>query len=73
MVPTVAHYEVADVFLTRGCDVRVEKPITDDPASAAKLVETAKQNGRILQVGHLERFTSVAELLRPAPVRVANY
>jgi len=64
VVPTVAHYEVADAFLSHGADVLVEKPITDDPATAAKLVETAKRNGRILQVGHLERFTSVAELLR---------
>ncbi len=64
VVPTVAHYEVAEAFLNHGADVLVEKPITDDPATAAKLVETAKRNGRILQVGHLERFTSVAELLR---------
>jgi predicted dehydrogenase len=64
VVPTVAHYEVANAFLSHGADVLVEKPITDDPATAAKLVETAKRNGRILQVGHLERFTSVAELLR---------
>ena len=64
VVPTVAHYEVAEAFLNSGADVLVEKPITDDPATAAKLVETAKRKGRILQVGHLERFTSVAELLR---------
>jgi predicted dehydrogenase len=36
--------------------VLVEKPIAPDLASADRLVETAARNGRILQVGHLERF-----------------
>lgn len=64
VVPTVAHYEIAEAFLRNGVDVLVEKPITDDPATARKLVEIARAEGRLLQVGHLERFTSVVETLR---------
>ena len=34
----------------------VEKPIAPDLAAADRLIETAARSGRILQVGHLERF-----------------
>ncbi len=55
-VPTIAHAEVACHLLENGIDVLVEKPIAPDLASARGLVETANRHGRILQVGHLERF-----------------
>jgi predicted dehydrogenase len=66
-VPTTAHEEVATALLERGIDVLVEKPITPDLASADRLIETAERHGRILQVGHLERFNpAVVELERRA-------
>ena len=34
----------------------MEKPIATDLASADRLIEAAERRGRILQVGHLERF-----------------
>jgi len=55
-VPTSAHAEVGCSLLENGIDVLVEKPIAHDLASAGRLVETAARHGRILQVGHLERF-----------------
>ncbi len=64
VVPTSAHYEVARDFLEHGVDVLVEKPITHDVESAARLVEIARRHERILQVGHLERFSGMAEALR---------
>lgn len=64
VVPTHAHYQVANDFLSHGADVLVEKPITDDPETAARLVELAHEQGRILQVGHLERFSARVEVLR---------
>jgi len=36
--------------------VLVEKPIANDLASADRLIDAAARAGRILQVGHLERF-----------------
>jgi predicted dehydrogenase len=54
--PTVTHAEIGCRLMELGLDVLVEKPIAQDAASARQLVETAKRTGRILQVGHLERF-----------------
>jgi predicted dehydrogenase len=63
--PTTVHEEVASALLDAGIDVLVEKPITPDVASATRLIETAERRGRILQVGHLERFNpAVIELER---------
>ena len=55
-VPTSAHADVGCALLENGIDVLVEKPIAHDMESARRLVETAAQHNRILQVGHLERF-----------------
>jgi predicted dehydrogenase len=63
-VPTLAHAPIAADFLENGVDVLVEKPIANDVESARRLVELARGNGRILQVGHLERFSGMAEALR---------
>jgi predicted dehydrogenase len=38
--------------------VLVEKPITETAAEARELIATAARAGRILQVGHLERFNA---------------
>ena len=62
-VPTTAHAEVALPLLTAGIDVLVEKPIAPDLATGRKLDETASAHGRILQVGHLERFNPAVEAL----------
>lgn len=62
-VPTIAHAEVGSKLMEAGLDVLIEKPIAPDLASARQLVETAARLGRILQVGHLERFNPAVELL----------
>ncbi len=66
VVPTTAHVETARALIDRGIDVLVEKPIAADLASALSLVEAAKAGGRILQVGHLERFNPATGVLRKA-------
>jgi predicted dehydrogenase len=61
--PTSAHIGIAMDCLRAGIDVLVEKPITVSVAEADALVEEAERLGRILQVGHLERFNpAVMEL-----------
>lgn len=66
-VPTTAHEEVGGMLLENGIDVLIEKPITPDLPAADRLIETAERHGRILQVGHLERFNpAVVELERRA-------
>jgi predicted dehydrogenase len=63
-VPTSAHAEVGCTLLESGIDVLVEKPIAHDLPSAQRLVETAARHGRILQVGHLERFNPAVAALK---------
>jgi predicted dehydrogenase len=65
-VPTNQHSEVACTLLGRGIDVLVEKPIAPDLESANRIAETAEKNGRILQVGHLERFNPAVRALQDA-------
>lgn len=61
--PTVAHAELGLDLMERGLDVLIEKPIAATLAEADRLVETAKRLGRILQVGHLERFNPAVQAL----------
>jgi predicted dehydrogenase len=56
VVPTSLHHEVAGVCLRGGVDVMLEKPMTVTVEEADELIDLAAQTGRILQVGHLERF-----------------
>jgi len=68
-VPTTSHEAVAGALLAAGIDVLVEKPIAPDMESAGRMVEAAERHGRILQVGHLERYNpAVVELERRATV-----
>jgi predicted dehydrogenase len=58
VTPTPAHCAIARDFLSAGIHVLVEKPITETPAQARELIELAKAQKRVLQVGHLERFNA---------------
>jgi predicted dehydrogenase len=58
VTPTAAHYLIAREFLESGAHVLVEKPITETPEQARELIALAARHGRVLQVGHLERFNS---------------
>ena len=66
-VPTMSHEAIGCLLLENGIDVLVEKPIAPNLAAATHLIETAEGHGRVLQVGHLERFNpAVVELERRA-------
>ena len=56
VVPTVHHAELAAHYLESGLDILVEKPITRNVEDAERLCEIADARGRVLQVGHVERF-----------------
>jgi predicted dehydrogenase len=64
-VPTVAHARVGCRLLELGIDVLVEKPMAASLAEADQLVSTAERHGRILQVGHLERFNPAITAVIP--------
>ncbi|RMH58361.1 MAG: gfo/Idh/MocA family oxidoreductase [Candidatus Hydrogenedentota bacterium] len=54
--PTETHFSVARQALEANRDVLVEKPITPSLDEASRLVQLASEKGRLLQVGHVERF-----------------
>jgi predicted dehydrogenase len=64
--PTHTHFALAKPLLQQGKHVLIEKPMTDNAAQAAELVELARARGCILQVGHVERFNPVFRYLRAA-------
>jgi len=55
-VPTREHARVGCLLLDAGVDVLVEKPMAASLDEADRLIASAKRSGRILQVGHVERF-----------------
>ncbi len=55
-VPTVEHARIGCRLLEQGLDLLVEKPMAATLAEADALITAARRNGRVLQVGHLERF-----------------
>jgi predicted dehydrogenase len=56
-VPTPLHHAIARDFLEEGVDVLLEKPISTTLKEADELIDVAESHGRILQIGHLERFS----------------
>src|SRR6202158_3462232 len=54
--PGVTHHEIASAMLKSGIDVLLEKPMAETLAQARDLASLASTSGRILQIGHLERF-----------------
>jgi predicted dehydrogenase len=64
--PTNQHFEISRQLLEAGIDVLVEKPITEQSAQGEELTRIAEANGRILQVGHLERFNPAVQALQAA-------
>jgi predicted dehydrogenase len=63
VTPTHTHFELAKMILAAGKHVLVEKPMTDNAADAAGLVQLARDKNCILQVGLLEQFNPVLKYL----------
>jgi predicted dehydrogenase len=55
-VPTKEHARVGCELLAAGHDVLVEKPMAASLDEADALIAAAKHAGRVLQIGHVERF-----------------
>ena len=63
VTPTNTHFEVARRLIAAGKHVLVEKPMTNNAAQAAELVQLAREKNAILQAGHVERFNPVLAYL----------
>jgi predicted dehydrogenase len=66
VTPTPSHFEVAKAFLSAGAHVLVEKPMTASIAEGEQLIALAAKAGRVLQVGHLERFNAAVKAVQPS-------
>ncbi len=64
-VPTPAHAEVGERCLLAGCDIMIEKPLATSVEEADRLVAAAEGAGKLLQVGHVERYNPAVEALLP--------
>jgi UDP-N-acetylglucosamine 3-dehydrogenase len=56
VVPTKMHRQVATDAVESGAHVLVEKPIADTVENANAIIDKAKENDRLVMVGHIERF-----------------
>ena len=63
--PGSLHHEIASWLLANGIDVLLEKPMAASVREARELATLAEHRGRILQIGHLERFNPAIVELRP--------
>jgi predicted dehydrogenase len=64
-VPTIVHAEVGCRLMEMGLDVLVEKPMAVNLGEADALLDAARKNRRILQVGHVERFNPAVIVVEP--------
>jgi predicted dehydrogenase len=63
-VPTVKHAACARELMTAGVDVLIEKPLAATLAEADEIIAAAREFGRVVQVGHLERFNPAVRAVR---------
>ncbi len=62
-VPTSLHFTVAQLLLSAGVHVLVEKPVATDVAQARALAQLSGRTGLVLQVGHITRFYAAVQRL----------
>ena len=62
--PTVAHHEIATLFLKNRIPVLIEKPLASTVRQGRDIVELAKANDTIVAVGHSERCNPVVQAMK---------
>ena len=75
--PTGLHAKVSLPLLEGGLDLLIEKPIAATVEDARAIVTTARRHGRVVAVGHVERFNPAWRLAaerigRPAAIESAR-
>jgi predicted dehydrogenase len=64
VAPTSLHLDATLMALAAGANVLVEKPIAATRAEAEEMMQAATAAGRMLTVGHIERFNPAVRELR---------
>jgi predicted dehydrogenase len=65
VVPTLAHYDVAQQVLSRGIHALIEKPIAATLEQADAMLRLATTHGALVQTGHVERFNRAIRAALP--------
>jgi len=65
VVPTSHHFALAKAAIARGKHVFIEKPITTTLDEADALLALARENGVMIQIGHIERFNQAVRAALP--------
>ncbi len=69
VTPTVSHHEIAIKALENKKHVFLEKPITRTEEQAETIMQTARENNCVLQVGHIERFNPALLALEDVDIK----
>jgi predicted dehydrogenase len=64
VVPTSDHFRVTMQCFEANCHVLLEKPIAMNLEEADYMIQLAERKQRIFQIGHIERFNRVIQVLR---------
>ncbi|MHC4855127.1 MAG: Gfo/Idh/MocA family protein [Planctomycetota bacterium] len=62
--PTIAHHQLAMLFVKNGIPVLIEKPLPSSVQQGRDIVELAKANNVIVAVGHSERCNPVVQAMK---------
>ena len=65
VTPTPSHHAIARFFLEQGIHVLLEKPIAVTLEEAEDLIQIARRQKAVLQIGHIERFNNVIQGVKP--------
>ncbi len=63
-VPTIYHRSAAEALAPAGIDLLIEKPLAPSVSDSQAILDVARRHGRVLQVGHTERFNPVYRALK---------
>jgi UDP-N-acetylglucosamine 3-dehydrogenase len=66
VTPADSHLAIAATCLRAGKPCFIEKPLTRTVAEGVQLIATARETGRVVQVGHIFRFHPVTAALEAA-------
>jgi len=62
--PTIAHYDLATLFIENGVPVLIEKPLAVNAEQGRAIVNLAKEKNVIVAVGHSERCNPVVQAMK---------
>jgi predicted dehydrogenase len=62
--PTIAHLELAKIFIDNNVAVLIEKPLAADVEQGRQIVELAQKKNAVVAVGHSERCNPVVQAIK---------